>query len=62
MPGTIDRVVGGYPICVVGYDDQKKLLKFESSWGAAWGEHGYGYLSYDYVEKYLSTDNWALTM
>lgn len=62
MPGTSEQVIGGYPICVVGYDDQKKLLKFESSWGAAWGEHGYGYLSYDYVEKYLSTDNWALTM
>jgi C1A family cysteine protease len=62
MPGTSEQVVGGYPICVVGYDDQRKLLKFESSWGVAWGEHGYGYLSYDYVEKYLSTDNWALTM
>lgn len=62
MPGSAENALGGYPICIVGYDDKKKLLKFESSWGSAWGEHGYGYLSYDYAEKYLSTDNWALTL
>ena len=62
MPHPSENALGGYPICVVGYDDQKKLLKFESSWGSGWGEHGYGYISYDYADKYLSTDNWALAL
>jgi len=62
LPGPSERMEGGYPVCIVGYDDQRKLLKFEASWGSAWGDHGYGYISYDYAEKFLSTDNWALAL
>ena len=61
MPAPDEFLLGGHALCIVGYDDQKKRVKFENSWGPEWGDHGYGYLSYEYVAKYLSTDNWALS-
>lgn len=49
---------GGHAVCAVGYDDKKKLLKFKNSWGTGWGDQGYGYMPYDYVNQNLH-DGWA---
>jgi hypothetical protein len=56
-PVLNDKTLGGHAVCIVGYDDDKKLFKFRNSWGNKWGARGYGYLSYDYVKNY-SRDNW----
>ncbi|AEK73778.1 thiol protease [Thermococcus sp. 4557] len=43
---------GGHAITIVGYDDNKKTpdgngaLLFVNSWGTGWGDHGYGWLTY----------------
>jgi hypothetical protein len=58
MPAPKAQIVGGHAIVIVGYDDASKELRFVNSWGAAWGDHGFGYLPYDYVEKHLS-DAWT---
>jgi C1A family cysteine protease len=58
MPKAKESVVGGHAVCFVGYDDKKKILKFLNSWGAAWGDHGYGYLPYDYFRE-QSSDCWT---
>jgi C1A family cysteine protease len=57
-PADGERSYGGHAICCVGYDDDRKLLKFKNSWGTGWGQRGYGYLSYNYFNKY-SWGNWA---
>jgi C1A family cysteine protease len=61
MPKAKETVLGGMAICIVGYDDTKKVFKFLNFWGDAWGDKGYGYLPYDYL-----TDNageiWAITV
>ena len=31
-----------------------------NSWGASWGNHGYGALPYDYVTHQLAVDFWSL--
>jgi len=57
-PRKGERSIGGYAICAVGYDDKKKLIKFKNSWSLKWGEKGYGYLSYAYIERYMM-DAWS---
>ncbi|EFJ53006.1 hypothetical protein VOLCADRAFT_102625 [Volvox carteri f. nagariensis] len=52
-----DRI-GGHCVLFVGYDDAKKRFKFRNSWGASWGDAGYGYLPYDYHER---SDGWTIT-
>ena len=58
MPRAKEQVLGGHAIVIVGYDDEQKRVKFVNSWGAGWGDHGFGYLPYDYVTKYMS-DAWT---
>jgi papain like protease len=51
MPKPKERRDVGLSFSVVGYDDAKKLLKFQHSWGTEWGDRGYGYLPYDYFRE-----------
>lgn len=60
-PSPGEQVIGAQAICIVGYDDDKKRIKFKNSWGVKWGDKGYGYISYSYVEKFL-TDAWVFTI
>jgi C1A family cysteine protease len=50
---------GGHAVCAVGYDDNEKLIKFKNSWSSSWGDNGYGYLTYDYYNKYCIVA-WAI--
>jgi len=60
MPKPDDELQGGHAICVVGYDDSRKLFKFKNSWSKKWADKGYGYLPYDYITKYCQ-DAWSAT-
>ena len=31
----------------------KKAFKFMNSWGATWSEGGYGWLTFDYLKRYI---------
>jgi len=57
-PAAGERHYGGHAICAVGYDDNRQLIKFKNSWGLNWGQNGYGYISYNYFNKY-AWSNWA---
>lgn len=72
-PSRGEKIVGGHAICTVGYDDAMKIanedapkkgttgaLLIRNSWGAGWGEKGYGWLPYDYVLEGLADDWWSL--
>lgn len=65
-PGKGDTLEGGHAVLAVGYDDQKKIgttkgaLLIRNSWGKDWGDHGYGWLPYAYIENGLADDFWSL--
>lgn len=50
--------VGGHAVTLVGYECKTGRLEdtvfiFRNSWGPNWGEAGYGFVSYAYLERYL---------
>jgi C1A family cysteine protease len=66
FPRPGDRLEGGHAVVAVGYDDGRKIgknkgaLRIRNSWGKDWGEQGYGWLPYAYVEQELADDFWTL--
>jgi C1A family cysteine protease len=74
FPGPRERIEGGHAIVAVGYDDKMKIenksaaggaategaFLIRNSWGEGWGEAGYGWLPYEYVERGLAEDFWSV--
>ena len=66
FPNTSDKPEGGHAVIAIGYDDARKIgshrgaLKIRNSWGKEWGEKGYGWLPYAYVENEQADDFWSL--
>ncbi|KAF4235806.1 hypothetical protein CNMCM8980_003201 [Aspergillus fumigatiaffinis] len=59
MPPTPLRpVTAGHAALFVGYDDNSKRFKFKNSWGPTYGDRGYYYMPYDYVQ--YTSDAWVL--
>jgi len=61
LPAKSEGLIGGHAIVIVGYDDTKKTVKFANSWGTGWGDKGFGYLPYEYIERYMS-DAWSFSL
>jgi C1A family cysteine protease len=72
-PTAGDSVIGGHAMLAVGYNDNltitntisgsttKGALIVRNSWGPGWGDGGYGYLPYAYVDNQLAVDWWCLS-
>jgi C1A family cysteine protease len=66
FPQPGDGFLGGHAVVAIGYDDSKEIagkrgaLLIQNSWGDYWGEGGYGWLPYAYVEQGLAVDFWSL--
>jgi hypothetical protein len=58
MPGAATKWGERHAVLVVGYDDATQLVMFANSWGDQWGEKGFGYLPYQYIEEYMY-DAWS---
>jgi GNAT superfamily N-acetyltransferase len=48
-----------HAVTIEKYNDETQQLYFWNSWGATWGERGYGYLPYEYFDKHM-TDAWTM--
>ncbi|QDV25284.1 Papain family cysteine protease [Aureliella helgolandensis] len=62
---TFDSIRGGQAVLAVGYDDEKDTspkgaILIRNSWGETWGDAGYGWLPYAYIERQFATDCWTL--
>lgn len=58
VPENELNYIGGHAICCVGVINND-LFKIKNSWGTGWGQNGYGYLSREYIDKYMC-DAWVV--
>jgi len=54
MPTAQDNFEGGHAVVAVGYDNARRVFIIRNSWGANWGENGYGYLPYDFFRSVVN--------
>ena len=48
-----------HAMALIGYDEDKQAFRLINSWGDSWGDHGYGWISYDSF-KLLAGEAYAL--
>lgn len=61
MPKWDERMLGGHAMCCVGYDDGKGAFLVRNSWGEKWGDHGYCWMPYGYLNRTdLCSDCWTI--
>lgn len=51
--------VGGHAQLIVGFDDVKKVFIVRNSWGEEWGDKGYAYVPYAYLDAADCDDCWV---
>jgi len=61
MPQKDERMIGGHAVMAVGYEENKQVFIVRNSWGKSWGDHGYCYMPYAYLQSQsLSSDFWTI--
>ena len=61
VPAKTEKLLSGHAIMAVGYDDEKRHFILRNSWGTGWGDKGYFYMPYEYIEsRKLTDDFWTL--
>lgn len=51
LPPGSNGGTAGHAFVVVGYDDSRELFRVKNSWGTAWADGGYAWVSYDLVRR-----------
>ncbi len=59
-PRKKEKSMGAHAVCLTGMDPKQKLFKFINSWGEEWGDKGYGYIPYEYINKYF-VEGWIMS-
>lgn len=61
MPGPDESVLGGHAVLVVGYQDDQHRFIVRNSWSQQWGDKGYFYMPYAYLQdSNLASDFWTI--
>lgn len=60
---TTESALGGHAVLLVGYNDLTREFIVRNSWGQNWGDYGYFYLPYEYIETpNLTADYWTIKL
>lgn len=53
--------IGGHAQCIVGFDSVARYFIVRNSWGTSWGDGGYAYMPYEYLDAADANDFWVAT-
>jgi hypothetical protein len=53
LPKQDNTIAGAHCVLLCGYNDNEKIFNFANSWGEKWGDRGFGYLPYQYIDRFL---------
>ena len=54
--------LGYHAVVAVGYNDSEGCIKVLNSWGSMWGDNGYFYMPYQFIENYFFCfDFWKIS-
>jgi len=59
MPTPNRQTEGGHCMVIVGYDNNTQCWIVRNSWGIGWGENGYAYIPYAYLDASSANDFWV---
>jgi len=59
MPAKYEAMMGGHCMLAIGYDTKERRFIVRNSWGIKFGDDGYCYIPFSYVEKFGS-DLWTV--
>ncbi len=45
------NILGKHSVCIIGFDEKRKMFKAQNSWGAENGDNGFFWVTYDLVRK-----------
>jgi predicted GNAT family acetyltransferase len=54
FPSQNEPTKGYHAILIIGYRENDQYFQFKNSWGVQWGDNGYGWLPYGYIEQYAT--------
>lgn len=55
-----EEPLGAHAITICGYDTTKQQFKMRNSWGTKWGDNGYGFIPFEYIESSLAFDAYTI--
>jgi C1A family cysteine protease len=61
MPHLNDALEGTHAMLIVGCKKSERKLIVRNSWGPSWGDGGYCYMRYDYLDVSDADDFWTFT-
>lgn len=62
MPNTSTQPIGGHALLIVGADFTQRYYIVRNSWGTGWGDLGYCYVPFDYLDAAGAGDFWVATL
>jgi GNAT superfamily N-acetyltransferase len=56
MPEPDETTIGKHIVAIYGH--RSGAVRFLNNWGEEWGDHGFGWFSFDYIERYFH-EGWS---
>lgn len=60
MPSPNDSTDQGHCVWFTAGDPRRREFRFQNSWAGDWGDNGYGYMPFAFLERGYADDFWAI--